>query len=300
MGLGSLNGSSDAPKVAVLVDCDNSTPEMLDRAMNVARAVGEPVVRRGYGNLSSLSGKWQEKLVEAAFSPCLQFSYAAGKNTADIALAVDAMEDLLTGRAEVFFLVTSDSDFAYLCRKLRERGARIHLIGDARSPKALRNAADRFHLHGGPEKPAGGSTAITAGTPAPAAKPKKPTKPSVALKVLPGTDASGQKKPAAARKTVAAPGPSVAPKNVPPSPRPKRYPGTLLGAIKTLGAATPGRWVPLTRVGSQLRAADPSFSPKVYGHTNLSQMLQGYPGLELRGSGSTLAVRVKQDSEQAA
>ena len=50
----------------------------------------------------------------------------------------------------------------------------------------------------------------------------------------------------------------------------------------------------------KLRAADPSFSPKVYGHTNLSQMLQGYPGLELRGSGSTLAVRVKQDSEQAA
>lgn len=299
MGWGLLNGSSDAPKVAVLVDCDNSTPEMLDRAMNVAREVGEPVVRRGYGNLSSLSGKWQEKLVEDAFSPCLQFSYAAGKNTADIALAVDATEDLLTGRAEVFCLVTSDSDFAYLCRKLREHGARIHLIGDARSPKALRNAADRFHLYGGPEKPAGGSTAITAGTPAPTATPEKPTKPSVALKVLPVTDASGQKKPAAAKKTVAAPG-AATPKVVPPSPRPKRYPRTLQDTVKALGAAIPGRWVPLTRVGSQLRAADPSFSPKTYGHTNLSQMLQGYPGLELRGSGSSLAVRVKEDAERAA
>lgn len=285
--------------MAVLVDCDNSTPEMLDRAMNVARAVGKPVVRRGYGNLSSLSGKWQEKLVEAAFSPCLQFSYAAGKNTADIALAVDAMEDLLTGRAEVFCLVTSDSDFAYLCRKLRERNARIHLIGDARSPKALRNAADYFHLYGAPEKPAGGSPAIAPGTPAPAAKLKELADPAVALKALPRMDASGQKKPAAAKKTVAASG-AATPKVVPPSPRPKRYPRTLPDTVRTLGAATPGRWVPLTRVGSQLRAADPSFSPKTYGHTNLSQMLQGYPELELRGNGSGLAVRVKEDAEQAA
>ena len=60
-----------------------------------------------------------------AFTPCLQYQYAAGKNTADIALALDALELMFDGRVETFCIVTSDSDFAYLCRKLRGRGANV-------------------------------------------------------------------------------------------------------------------------------------------------------------------------------
>lgn len=37
-----------------------------------------------------------------------------------------------------------DSDFAYLCRKLRERGATVPIMGEAKSPDALRNASDQF------------------------------------------------------------------------------------------------------------------------------------------------------------
>lgn len=74
----------------------------------------------------------------------VQFQYAAGKNTSDIALALDAMEVLFDGRAETFCVVTSDSDFAYLCRKLRERGATVYIVGEPKSPAALRNASDQF------------------------------------------------------------------------------------------------------------------------------------------------------------
>lgn len=56
---------------------------------------------------------------------------ASGKNTSDIALALDAVEALFDERADTFCLVTSDSDFAYLCRKLRERGATVHIVGEA-------------------------------------------------------------------------------------------------------------------------------------------------------------------------
>ena len=38
--------------------------------------------------------------------------------------------------------VTSDSDFTCLCRKLRERGATVCIVGEARTPEALRNAGD--------------------------------------------------------------------------------------------------------------------------------------------------------------
>jgi predicted nuclease of predicted toxin-antitoxin system len=102
------------------------------------------VLRRGYGNHATLAKTWQDTLVEKAFTPCLQFQYAAGKNTADIALALDALEAMFDGRAEKFCIVTSDSDFAYLCRKLRERGAAVSIVGEAKAPNALRNASDQF------------------------------------------------------------------------------------------------------------------------------------------------------------
>ena len=131
-------------RVAVLVDCDNTTPEILEYALRVVAQFGRVVLRRGYGNHSTLANKWQEALVRLAFAPCLQYQYAAGKNTSDIALALDAVEALFDGRASTFCIVTSDSDFAYLCRKLRERGATVHIVGEAKSPDALRNASDQF------------------------------------------------------------------------------------------------------------------------------------------------------------
>lgn len=131
-------------RVAVLVDCENASPEMLEYALSVGAQFGRVTLRRGYGNHSTLANKWQEALVRHAFSPCLQYQYAAGKNTSDIALALDALEDLMEQRADIFCLVTSDSDFVYLCRKLRERGATVCVVGVKKTPGALRNASDRF------------------------------------------------------------------------------------------------------------------------------------------------------------
>lgn len=138
-----MPASADA-RVAVLVDCDNTTPDILEHALRVVAQFGRVVLRRGYGNHATLANKWQDALVRLAFTPCLQYQYAAGKNTSDIALALDALEAMFDSRADTFCLVTSDSDFAYLCRKLRERGAVVHIVGESKTPDALRNASDQF------------------------------------------------------------------------------------------------------------------------------------------------------------
>lgn len=138
-------------RVAVLVDCDNTSPEILEYALAVIAQYGRVVVRRGYGNHATLANKWQEALVRLAFTPCLQYQYASGKNTSDIALALDALEDLFDERADTYCLVTSDSDFAYLCRKLRERGATVCIVGEEKTPDALRNASDQFFEYIPPE-----------------------------------------------------------------------------------------------------------------------------------------------------
>ncbi|MDM0030079.1 NYN domain-containing protein [Variovorax saccharolyticus] len=159
-------------KVAVLVDCDNTTPEILEYALRVVAQFGRVVLRRGYGNHGTLANKWQEALVRLAFTPCLQYQYAAGKNTSDIALALDALEALFDERADTFCLVTSDSDFAYLCRKLRERSATVHIVGEAKSPDALRNASDQFFEWTPPEPTLPASAIAQAAKAVPLSKPK--------------------------------------------------------------------------------------------------------------------------------
>ena len=46
-------------RVAVLVDCDNNSPEVLEHALKVVAQFGRLDFRRGYGNHATLANKWQ-------------------------------------------------------------------------------------------------------------------------------------------------------------------------------------------------------------------------------------------------
>jgi len=155
-------------RLAILVDCDNVSPEIMVYVMQVAAGLGRSVIRRGYGNLGSLQHKWQTILVNLAFTPCLQYPYAAGKNTSDMALALDALEMWLEHRVDAVCIISSDSDFTYLCRKLREAGAYVYGIGEAKTPATLRNACDQF-FEWIREKPAQAALNKPKATPSPVA-----------------------------------------------------------------------------------------------------------------------------------
>ena len=249
-------------RVAVLVDCDNTSPEVLEHALRVVAQFGRVVLRRGYGNHATLANKWQETLVRLAFTPCLQYQYASGKNTSDIALALDALEALFDDRADTFCLVTSDSDFAYLCRKLRERGATVHIVGEAKTPDALRNASDQFFEW---MKPAGAPELAPNGA-APAQKPAD-TKP-------------------------AAPKPEAA------KPAPKRRPLVVVEAVKLMAADTAEGKVHLGPLGQYLKRTDPAFSPQTYGHSGLLDMLRTYDLLTVQQeAGNYWTVRLAPPAE---
>jgi uncharacterized protein (TIGR00288 family) len=138
-------------RIAVLVDCDNVQPEILEHSLTIAAQFGRVTMRKGYGNHTTLANKWQDALVRLAFTPSLQYTYASGKNTSDIALALDAVEAFFDQRVDAFCLVTSDSDFVQLCKKLRERGAMVYIVGEAKTPDALRNTCDQFFAWSKPE-----------------------------------------------------------------------------------------------------------------------------------------------------
>ena len=94
----SHNSAGPEVRVAVLVDCDNTTPEILEYALRVVAQFGRVVLRRGYGNHSTLANNWQEALVRLAFTPCLQYHTQRVKTRADIALALDAIEAMFDAR----------------------------------------------------------------------------------------------------------------------------------------------------------------------------------------------------------
>lgn len=133
------------PLLAVLIDADNSSPKWAEAIFDEIASLGEASVRRIYGDFSSphLRG-WQEKLPFLALVPHHQPANTVGKNSSDIALVIDAMDLLHSGRFDGFVLISSDSDFTRLASRIREQGLDVYGIGQQKTPEAFRKACKRF------------------------------------------------------------------------------------------------------------------------------------------------------------
>ncbi|WFE74498.1 NYN domain-containing protein [Roseinatronobacter sp. S2] len=133
------------PLLAVLIDADNSSPKWVEAIFEEIAGLGEASVRRIYGDFSraQMSG-WQEKLPSLALVPHHQPANTVGKNSSDIALVIDAMDLLHTGRFDGFVLISSDSDFTRLASRIREQGLDVYGIGQQKTPEAFRKACKRF------------------------------------------------------------------------------------------------------------------------------------------------------------
>ncbi|MGH3414587.1 MAG: NYN domain-containing protein [Marmoricola sp.] len=133
------------PRIALLIDADNSPAKKIDLIINELSTLGETNIRRAYGNWtkSGLSG-WAEHLHEWAIRPVQIYDYSRGKNASDMAMAVDAMALLYTDRPDAFGIVSSDADFTPLVMHLRERGAAVYGFGQQKTPQPFVSACSRF------------------------------------------------------------------------------------------------------------------------------------------------------------
>src|SRR3546814_2590807 len=72
------------------------------------------------------------------------FANVGGKNASDIALVIDAMDLMHSGRFDGFCLVSSDSDFTRLAARIREQGIAVYGFGEQKTPQSFRHACKRF------------------------------------------------------------------------------------------------------------------------------------------------------------
>jgi hypothetical protein len=114
-------------RVMLLIDADNVSLDVIEQAVPwVQQHFGGPHVRRAYCTAES-AVKHQAAFKRLGIRPMVNL--AAGKNSTDIALAVDAVDLANSERPQVVVIASSDSDFAPLVARLREKGCRVVGIG---------------------------------------------------------------------------------------------------------------------------------------------------------------------------
>ncbi len=128
------------PRFAVLIDADNTSPQIVGGLFEEVAKFGEASVRRIYGDFSGPQLRsWFDILQKHAIDPYQQFAYTKGKNASDIALVIDAMDLLHSRRFDGFCLVSSDSpeavissvDTASKSKSLQPRAAAIPILEKA-------------------------------------------------------------------------------------------------------------------------------------------------------------------------
>ena len=133
-------------RLAVLIDADNISAALAGDIFKKVYAIGMPIARRAYGmvNCFALDGGWAKAQREYGVVARPQLSNVSGKNVADIALVIDAMEFLYRNPCEGICIVSSDSDFSALAAKIREGGKSAYGLGGVKTPASFRNACTKF------------------------------------------------------------------------------------------------------------------------------------------------------------
>src|SRR5919199_1430373 len=126
----------DRPNICVLIDFENMavSAEQVDQefdltpVMELLKTRGRLAIKRAYGDWARYRHFRTDLLDHAVDLVQLYRFGSAGKNRADIRLAIDAMEVVFTRPGvDMFAIVAGDSDYSTLVNKLREYGK--HTIG---------------------------------------------------------------------------------------------------------------------------------------------------------------------------
>ena len=120
---------NDDLRVALLIDADNLSGDVIAQAVeHLLERYGAVHFRRAYSS--------PQKVIEHTdlfrrYSIRPMVNVPTGKNSTDIALAVDAIDLAICESPDVVVIGSSDSDYAPLAQRLREKGCRVLGIGQA-------------------------------------------------------------------------------------------------------------------------------------------------------------------------
>ena len=252
-----MTNESGPLRLAVLIDADNTSYKLADGLFAKIREIGDPRVRRVYGDFSSpLATGWNAAVARHAMVPQQQFPYVPGKNATDITLVIDAMDLLHGGGFDGFCLVSSDSDFTRLATRIREHGLLAFGFGQKNASQSFQWACSEF---------------FKTESLLPASPPPKPVQQSAAQKTVPAVAKSA------------------------PAAKPK-LPESMDQAERILIAAigdNDAEWVTLSAIGIRLHKLAPNFDVRKYSVRTLTDLVRKTSCFDLDERGGSMKVRRK-------
>lgn len=131
--------------IAILIDGDNAQPKILKEMLEEVAKYGKATIRRIYGDwtIPQMHG-WKDILNQHSFNPIQKFAYTSGKNSTDSSLIIDAMDILHERNIDGFCIVSSDSDYTGLAKRIREQGVFVMGIGRKSTPVAFIQSCEIF------------------------------------------------------------------------------------------------------------------------------------------------------------
>lgn len=131
--------------ISVLIDGDNAQPKLIKEIIEEVSKYGKATIRRIYGDWTSQQmNSWKAIINQHSISPIQKFSYTTGKNSTDGSLIIDAMDILHGKNTEGFCIVSSDSDYTGLAKRIREEGLFVMGIGEKKTPTAFVKSCEVF------------------------------------------------------------------------------------------------------------------------------------------------------------
>ncbi|KRF03430.1 hypothetical protein ASH00_15530 [Arthrobacter sp. Soil782] len=149
-------------RIALLIDADNAPASKIDVVLAEVARHGVANVRRAYGDWKSpYLQQWEAALHPYAIRPMQQFAYSTGKNAADMAMVIDAMDLLSGGSVDAFALVSSDADFTPLVMRILADGLKVYGFGERKTPDPFVNACSLFtYVEGLGQSPVSADTSL--------------------------------------------------------------------------------------------------------------------------------------------
>jgi hypothetical protein len=225
--------------IAVLIDGDNAQATLLKYMLEEVSKYGKATIRRIYGDWTTPQmNSWKESLNQYSINPIQKFSYTAGKNSTDSSLIIDAMDILHGQTVDGFCIVSSDSDYTGLAKRIREEGLFVMGIGKKNTPIAFVNSCEVFAF-------------------------LENLLPSI------NTSATENNEP---KSSAAKSGSSKAKKRRSTKEFPKVDQANIDKAFEISSSEEGGTYI--SKVGLALRKIDPSFDPRTYGFKTLTQLFE--------------------------
>lgn len=131
--------------IALLIDTENVSGKYLAALKEELNVLGKVTYFRMYGDFTSQSSQsWKGLVNDYAITPIQQYHYTTGKNASDSRLIIDAMDILYSENVDAFCIMSSDSDYTGLVKRLKESNIFVIGAGERKTAPSFVKACDRF------------------------------------------------------------------------------------------------------------------------------------------------------------